>query len=87
MARVSKVESSDIYVALNLVVGLAFAFHVVRIGVVHRLSVVSAKTDAQARNGVVVDACGKAILVGHLKFEWRTGTVLHPVVAVEHEGV
>ena len=82
---VGEVECSEEDVALQLLV-VAF-LHIVGHTVVHGLSEIATQTDAQTRDGVVVDTGRKAILVGCLKLERLRGTRLDPVERTELIGI
>ena len=56
-------------------------------GVAHRLAVVTAQSDAQTRNTVVIYTGSYGIFVGYLKLVWTLGTALNPVAATETIGV
>ena len=75
------------YRSLHVVIRFPATLSVVGVGVVCRLSQVAADAEAQSLHGVVVNACCKAIAVGGLEFEGRTGAVVNPLVAVEEHGV
>ena len=79
MGIVREVECSKIDVAFDV---LVFAsLHVVRYGVVHRLSVVAANAKSQAWYGVVVYTGRKTVLVGSLKLKRLGCARLYPLVA------
>ena len=67
MTLVGKVDGTHGHLALILCI------HTVGIpweAVADALAIVATHTDAQTGNGVVVNAQGHTILVGHLKLQW-----------------
>ena len=79
---VGEVEGTYIYISLDvLVLGILWG------GVAHRLAVVTAQTNAQTRDAVIVYTGSNGIFVGYLKLVWTLGTALNPVAATETVGV
>ena len=78
-----EVECYDTYGSSHIIVFRAWCAK----GVAERIAVITAQTDAQTLDGIVVDANGSSVVVGYFELVWAGGSVMNEVLGGETLGV